>query len=370
MRQPLARIDINRLGSRFNEKLVVIESDDWGSTRMPSREAYEGLLAKGIAVDKSPYTRNDGLERSEDLELLLAVLRKHRGLDGKPALFTANTVMGNPDFEAIESSGFTEYNWMDLEKSYEKAGDSERVLTLMKQGIADGIWLPQFHGREHVNVDRWMHALQNKTEPFWSGFEYGVWGFSNDLVAGPSIQASYDSENSAEIIAIIKEGLSEFSRVFKFNSETFIANNYIWSEDLNASLLAAGVRHFQGMKYQFLPLKASQEKRDRIRRKTGETNAFGQTYAVRNCHFEPTEKGHTVERVLKEVASAFFWKKPAVICTHRINYTSRLDKKERDDNLRLLDTLLSEIIKKWPDVRFISSVELAQRLKNDTHGVV
>ncbi len=180
----------------------------------------------------------------------------------------------------------------------------------------------------------WLKTLQSKSEPFWSGFEQRVWGFSNDLVAGPSIQASYDSEKSSEIIEIIKEGLLEFSRVFKFNSETFIANNYIWSEDLNESLLAAGVRHFQGMKYQWLPRKASQEKRERIRRKTGETNAFGQTYAVRNCHFEPTEKGHIVEGVLKEVASAFFWKKPAIICTHRINYTSRLDVKKRDENLR------------------------------------
>ncbi len=120
----------------------------------PPREAHEHLLAKGIAVVKSPYTRFDGLERSEDLELLLAVLCKHRGSDGKPALLTANTVMGNPDFEAIESSDFKEYTWMDLEKSYENAGDSERVLSLMQEGIQEGLWLPQFHGREHVNVAR------------------------------------------------------------------------------------------------------------------------------------------------------------------------------------------------------------------------
>ena len=370
MRQLLARIDINRLGSRLKEKLVVIESDDWGSMRMSSREAYEHLLAKGIAVDKSPYTRSDGLERSEDLELLFAVLRKHRGSDGKPAVITANTVMGNPDFKAIESSDFKDYTWMDLDKSYEHAGDSERVLSLMQEGIQEGLWLPQFHGREHVNVERWLKALQSKAEPFWSGFEQRVWGFSNDLVAGPSIQASHDSEKSSEIIEIIKEGLLEFSRVFKFNSETFIANNYIWSEDLNESLLAAGVRHFQGMKYQWLPREASQEKRERIRRKTGERNALGQTYAVRNCHFEPTEKGHTVEGVLKEVASAFFWKKPAIICTHRINYTSRLDVKKRDENIRDLHRLLAQICMKWPDARFISSKELADVLKNDVDEAV
>jgi hypothetical protein len=366
----LKLIDINRLGSRLKEKLVVIESDDWGSMRMPSREAYEHLLSKGIAVDKSPYTRYDGLERSDDVQVLLELLNTHKGSDGKSAILTANTVMGNPDFEAIESSDFQEYKWMNLETSYQNAGDSEQVLSLMQEGIQQGLWLPQFHGREHVNVERWLKALQNKTEPFWSGFEQGVWGFSNDLVSGPSIQASYDSDNSANNLEIIKEGLLEFYRVFKFNSETFIANNYIWSEDLNAGLFAAGVRHFQGMKYQWLPRKVSQEKRERIRRKTGQRNALGQTYAVRNCHFEPTEKGHTVEGVLKEVASAFYWKKPAIICTHRINYTSRLDVKKRDENIRDLHRLLGQICMKWPDVRFISSKELADVLKNDADGAV
>jgi hypothetical protein len=277
--------------------------------------------------------------------------------------------MGNPGFEKIRESGFLEYAHKSLDRTYSDLGESD-TLQMVFEGMQNGLWMPQFHGREHVNVNRWMQLLQAKAKPFVTAFDFGVWGLSSDIVPGASIQAAFDSDNLEESLLILNSGLSEFNRIFKFNSKSFIANNYIWSSELNEGLFAAGVQHLQGMKYQLLPREASQEKRKKIRHFSGERNAFGQTYAVRNCHFEPVEKGHTVEGVLQEVASAFFWKKPAIICTHRINYTSRLEVYKRDENLRNLDRLLGEIRKRWPDVRFISTVELADVLKNEVSGFV
>ncbi len=369
MRNYVARIDLNRMGIPMREKLVVIESDDWGSHRLPSTEAYQGLLQQGIRVDRSSYTRFDGLERTEDITLLLEILQKHKGSDGRPAVFTANTVMGNPDFEKIGASGFKEYYHKKLDGVYSELGELS-TLELMDQGIEQGLWMPQFHGREHVNVKKWMYSLQQKIEPFYTAFGFGVWGLSSDIVEGSSIQAAFDSLDTKESLDIIKEGLLEFNRIFKFNSKSFIANNYIWSSELSAGLLTAGVQHFQGMKYQLLPRLASQEKRKKIRHFSGERNVLGQTYSVRNCHFEPVEKGHTVEGVLQEVASAFWWNRPVIICTHRINYTSRLAVSKRDENLRNLDLLLTEIVKRWPDVRFVSSAELADVLKKDRQARV
>ena len=43
----------NVLAYKTNPKIVVFESDDWGSIRMPSKLAYSNLLKKGIGVDKS-----------------------------------------------------------------------------------------------------------------------------------------------------------------------------------------------------------------------------------------------------------------------------------------------------------------------------
>ena len=49
----------NYLGKNINNKVLVIESDDWGSIRIPSKKAYNNLLNFGIAVDKCPYNSND-----------------------------------------------------------------------------------------------------------------------------------------------------------------------------------------------------------------------------------------------------------------------------------------------------------------------
>ena len=56
----------------------------------------------------------------------------------------------------------------------------------------------------------------------------------------------------------------------------------------------------------------------------------------------------------------FFWNKPAIICTHRLNYVGYLDNGNRDNNLILLELLLSKIKKKWPNVEFMSSNELLE----------
>ena len=42
-------------GWQTKRKIVVVESDDWGSIRMRSSEAYLSFLDKGYNVDKSNY---------------------------------------------------------------------------------------------------------------------------------------------------------------------------------------------------------------------------------------------------------------------------------------------------------------------------
>ena len=55
------------LGRKTNRKILVIESDDWGSIRMPSKKSYDNLLNTGIAVDKCPFKTFDSLETTEDI---------------------------------------------------------------------------------------------------------------------------------------------------------------------------------------------------------------------------------------------------------------------------------------------------------------
>ena len=61
---------LNILGKQISSKVVVLESDDWGTVRMSSQEAFQSLLKKGYRVDQCPYNTNDALESNQDLEML------------------------------------------------------------------------------------------------------------------------------------------------------------------------------------------------------------------------------------------------------------------------------------------------------------
>ena len=86
---------------------------------------------------------------------------------------------------------------------------------------------------------------------------------------------------------------------------------------------------------------------------------------VRNVHFEPSENPSVdyVSRSMKEISSAFFWKRPAIISSHRVNYIGAINEKNRTRGLTNLRDLLQRIVKTWPDVQFISTEQLAHRMK-------
>ena len=97
-------------------------------------------------------------------------------------------------------------------------------------------------------------------------------------------------------------------------------------------------------------------------RKLGEKNGRGQRYLVRNATFEPSlfkqNISDPVGQCLWQIEAAFRMKKPAVICSHRINYVGFIDPENRDRTLKMLDKLLKTLLMRWPDVEFMTSPEL------------
>ena len=88
---------------------------------------------------------------------------------------------------------------------------------------------------------------------------------------------------------------------------------------------------------------------------------------MRNCSFEPAlyKNNNPIEYTLNSIASAFKWKKPAIISSHRINYIGSIYENNRTDNLMLLNNLLKNILKQWPDAEFISSDKLGDIIVAD-----
>ena len=352
-------------GWRTNRQIVIIESDDWGSIRMPSKKVKENLLKAGIPVDQCPYNKYDTLAGKEDLSRLFETLEQFKDINGKHPSITANTVVANPDFEKIKASGFNQYYFEPFTETQKKYPGCENAFKLWKQGMRAGIFFPQFHGREHLNVRVWLRHLQNAHPWFRTAFDHQLWGFGKKIIKDQkiNIQAAFDAENHQAIDEqrdILKEGLDLFEKTFGYRSKSFIANNFIWDSGLNQTLAEKGVRILQGMKYQKTPI-LHYKKRKLIRHRLGEINPLGQVHLIRNCSFEPSqypEGFDSIGRCLKEISIAFLWKKPALISAHRLNFIGSLVRSNREQNLEKLSVLIKQIQKQWPDVEFMNSVEL------------
>jgi hypothetical protein len=355
---------INIPGWRTNRKILVFESDDWGSIRMPSREVYESLLKKDIRVDNLSYNHYDSLASEEDLTALFEVLGSVKDKNGKLAILTANTIVANPDFEKIHESGYQKYYYEPFTEILKRYSNHSGSFSLMKEGISAGIFRPQFHGREHLNVQRWMRALRKDTGNVRLAFDYRMFDLSTSLkISDNSFMDALNYENTDEFEfqkQSIIEGLQLFEQLFGYKSQTFIAPHYIWSNELNKTLKDCGIKAFQGGRYQFEPLIGNKHKFKKHFHYTGQKNNLGQVYLIRNAEFEPSQKKDFDwnSEVMSQMEIAFRWHKPAIIQTHRINYIGTIDPTNRDRNLPMLAELLKKIVRKWPDVEFMSSDQL------------
>ena len=354
---------------KTNRKIVVFESDDWGTVRMSSKQNYDKLLNAGVRVDKDAYCRYDALESEEDLVMLFEVLSSHKDKNNNPCIFTANTLVANPDFEKIKADNFNNYHFEPVTETFKKYPKHTSCFTLWQEGRDKNVFYNQFHGREHLNVDRWLHYLQSGSEETLMAFNMGMFGISTTITNEnrKSFMAAFDADSGSQIEKqklIITEGLDMFKALFKYSSESFIAPNYIYSDILEEDLHKAGVKYLQGGRVQKMPDPAGKGSTKKTHY-LGQENKFGQTYLVRNVLFEPSfdNTKDWVNQSLLEIEKSFKNKKPAIISSHRLNYIGYIDQSNRDNNLKLLNTLLSRITSKWPDVEFMTSNQLGDTIQ-------
>ena len=365
IKSSITRNLINIPGWHTKRKIVVIESDDWGSVRMASKDAYNYFLTKGLPVDKCPYNSYDALECNDDLERLFEVLGSVKDVNGNSAILTANAVMANPDFEKIRESGFQKYYYEPFTKTLERYPAHDRVYSLYQKGINEKLFKPQFHGREHLNVARWMLALIGGDSNAFLAFKWNMFSLhtgSNSNCRGEYLDAfAVEShEEMDQLKLIIASGLELFHQLMGYPSRTCIAPCSSWNRDVEVVLSKHGVKVLQGVLIQRVRIYGTQGLHKAKYHYTGQPNSLSQRYLVRNCFFEPSQTSgiDPVADCLSRIHMAFVWHKPAIISTHRVNFIGFLNSSNRERNLTHFKTLLLAIIKRWPDVEFLSSDQL------------
>jgi len=356
--------DIRRLFSNLpgwftKYKIVVIESDDWGSVRMPSHAALQRMKNAGLPLGNGEverYNKFDTLASKKDLESLFDTLSSFKDSRGFSPIITALSLVANPDFKAIEDGGFEKYYFESIDQTLRRYG-KEDAWNLWQKGVEEKVFEVEFHGREHLNVAAWMRALKKRDKHTLIAFNERFWGFTSPEV---NYQAAFDLEFLKDLkiqAQVISSGLKLFKNLHGKNARFFVPPNGPFHNSLQKPAYEHGVRYLSTSKIQQEPLGEG-----RTRRRfhyLGQRTSCGMTHITRNCFFEPSALGRDwVDSCLSEVRAAFRVYKPAVISTHRVNYIGGLDQSNSTRGLTQLKVLLKSIQKNWPDAIYLTSSQL------------
>jgi hypothetical protein len=213
-------------------------------------------------------------------------------------------------------------------------------------------------------VQYWLRELQNDDKNSVLAFDNGMWGF-NRGEGKLGYQAAFDLDKSSDVVEqhiIIEDGLQLFEKLHGYKARFFVPPNGPINNQLEETAAKYGIEYMSSPKLQKEALGGGKTKTHF--RYVGKKNKYNQIYITRNVFFEPTPFENQVDSALRNIELAFNFNKPAVISSHRVNYIGVLHEENRTNSLKELKALLSTIIKKWPDVEFMTSTELGDVIRS------
>jgi len=356
----------NLVGWRSNRKIVVLSVDDYGNVRLDSAAARRRMDRQGLKIF-SRFDALDSMETRRDLEALYDVLASVRDVNGRPAVVTPFAVPCNIDFEKMAVTGYERYFYEELPETFEKLSASkpnayEGAWELWKEGIELGLMVPQFHGREHLNVRVLEEKLEAQDHEVVTALKNRSYTSITPNGSRPvSPLAAFDfwtfGENE-EFIGIIEDGCRRFEQVFGYRATNFTPPSFTAHPVLHDTLKSQGIRWIDSA----LMMKEHRGE-GRYKRKfnyTGKVTGGGLRVMVRNVVFEPTSNRAIdwPSYGMKQIEAAFRLNRPAVISSHRVNYCGHIDEDNRKAGLDDLRSLLHGITERWPDVQFMAADEL------------
>lgn len=356
---------------KTKRKLVVIESDDWGSLRTKNKDFRRKINAINSKISDDIYVQYDSIATKEDLLALFEVLNSVRDINGNPACLTANVCTANPDFEKIKASNFEKFYYKPFTKTLEEYSEDTKLFDIWKTGIESKVFIPQLHGREHVHALAWLSELRAGHQDLLKAFELESWGIPYQAYLAQrrhNLQAALDVYNLEGEQSFqdkwIMDSTQIFEKHFGFKAKSFVPPAYTWHSNINKTLNQCHIKSLQGIKLQYQPKshKLGYTKKLHYIGENDKKNTL--IYTTRNAFFEPDTAPDKdwIDIVLRGVELAFEKNQPAIIGSHRLNFIGRLDENHRDKNLILFQRFLKQLVKKHPDIEFIDSADLAEIL--------
>lgn len=349
----------NLPGKKYKSRYVLFLIDDYGNLRISGKEALNRLQKGGLQLS-SRFDTLDALETCDDFDALFEILRCYRDAEGKHPVLTTYNLVANMNFEASVKA--QEYIPESLSETYKRIHGDLKIRDYWRQGIDEELLSPEFHGREHLNV-------QAVNELFAADDTFLKLNIDNQSFAGIRPYgksrihpyASYDTNaNSSvdDLIEITLDGLVRFEQEFGLQARAFAAPRGSDNVRLEECLSTHGI---QMIDRQLIQDGGAGKKLYYTGRKT----KSGLTSYVRNCRFEPgmRKSGEEVKHTLDQIDACFTMRNIAIVSSHRANFSGGIDEENRKQGLQDLNELLSAILSTWPDVRFLDLKGLGNILK-------
>jgi hypothetical protein len=356
------------IGWKTKKKIIVFESDDWGSFRFKNKEIRDKYIK---TYDPKLWMHyNDCFESYEDLQQLENTLKKFKDINNNHPSFTLLMNPANPDFRRIEKDNFNNYYYERFDETLSKREDGKQILDWYKSAIQNNLIEVGFHGREHLNVHSWMKDLKNSNEVTLDGFNNRIWGqgvlesMNNTSVRYRSTFQIKHHDELEKLKKSIEDGIEIINNLFNQKTTYFLAPDGPYHLSLNPTMVKSSIKYIGLRKLHRNPLdnKWYQNKYFWLGKKTKE----GLRVITRNVIFEPNSPRYTdwLQHAMGEIEKAFKFNNPAVVCTHRANYVSGLNLDNRKNGLELLEALIEQILNQYPDVEFMTSSQLGDLITN------
>jgi hypothetical protein len=336
---------------RLSAPVMAMLSDDWGADHV----GYYGH------------------ETPADLLRLADVLAAHPDASHHPAVLSANMVCMEPDFEAIGRAGFQRYSARDA-----YAGRPE-MLAAWDRLRQRGVISQEFHGRDHFNAAMWLDELRAGQADFVEAFRTGKVLFKSPswerLVAEKPCRAMLAREfidcrrsPSVPIPATVqagrvREGVGAFERLFGFRPRCAVASGAAFDAGTEFAWARADIEYCHAPGYNRVCLDAAGDF-ELQPRFYGEHTEAGLNILIGNAEYEPGNEASEVDRAVAAakatadvIGRALARREPVFMATHAQNYYG--DQRKTSANLAGLDALLATVRRRFPDLLFAATRDLA-----------
>ena len=337
-------------GFTFSRPLVAIQSDDWGRLGVRDGEGYDWLRERGIKLGEHPYDLYS-FETADDVSAIASLFSRHRDSSGRSPCMVMTFCTANLDFKKMKSQGYRGIELLPLSDGLPGSWSRPGLFEAYRAGIENGVFYPAMHGLTHLCPLAVENTLAKDGErgdllrlfweaetPYiywrmpWIGYEY--WN--------PEKPRAGFLPMGIQRVQINKAG-EFFTALFGTHPVSACAPGYFANRDTRSIWADMGIRVAQngtgsGVSAPYL-------------------DATGILHLHRTIDLEPSQQELEVDKYLQIAGNYFARGLPFIISTHSINFHSTL-KDFRTSTLSTLDSLLTALESKYPDLLYVHDQDL------------